>query len=224
MLRCPFISSTHNLTESIVPKVMPSPPFDISPLLADNPLMVTKKKQTKNIKKLYAEATYGIAIVLAVISLAIGIYFLLTNLIPTTLRKDRIDAIYASLNIGDDYSLVRSDVFGKKRVYEWDSSRTYSSSKSYTHNANVDVTVADLRAKIEAANFRYFDEPYPGSTYTQLHFKSAKGEYVRLTVSSKPRDDVLTGNTDPTDAEIAMDPNAGPSNVTIKVNLDDNNE
>jgi hypothetical protein len=198
--------------------------IDIFSQQTDNPLMVKSKKQTKPRKQKYQKSIYGIAIALAAVSISIGIFFLVTDIIPSANRAARINNIYDSLAIGDDYTVVRSDVFGKKRVYEWDTGRTYSSSKTYTHDADVDATVANLRQKIEAAGFTYFEEPYPGSTYVQLHFKSANGEYVRLTVSSKPRDTALQGSTSPNDDGFSIDPNTGPSNVTIKVNLDDNNE
>ena len=143
-------------------------------------------------------------------------------------RKDRIVAIYDSLKLGDEYQMVDSNVFGEKKVYEWDAGRTYSSSKEYEVGANVDVVIADLKKSIEAAGFHYFDEPYPGSWMYQYHFKSDKNEYIRLSVHSKPkwdasRDDALM-KRDFSDALFNMDPNAGPSSVTIKVNLDDNNE
>jgi hypothetical protein len=137
-------------------------------------------------------------------------------------RKDRIVAIYDSLDLSKhDYQITGKNVFGDKRPYEWDSSRSYSSSVNYIRRANVDTTAAELRTAIEKAGFTYFDEPYPGSAFKEYHFKSAQGEYVRLNVSSKPRDDAFRTNED---AAKNIDPNMGPSSVTIKVNLDDNNE
>jgi len=146
----------------------------------------------------------------------------------TAVRKDRIVAIYNSLKLDDTYQLTSQSVFGDKRVYEWDSGRSFSSSMQYAHGKNVDVTVAELTKAITNAGFVYFEEPYPGSMYVQLHFKSAKGEYIRMTVSSKVRDDALRNaylmGVTPTPAEYNLDKNIGPSNVTLKVNLDDNNE
>jgi hypothetical protein len=80
-----------------------------------------------------------------------------------------------------------------------------------------------LRKSIEAAGFRYFEEPYPGSAFTELHFRSSKNEYIRLNVSSKPYDDATMGKNIGV-AALSLDRNAAPSNVIIKVNLDDNNE
>jgi len=146
---------------------------------------------------------------------------------PVATRKARIVAIYDSLKLGPEYQLQTSDIFGDKRPYSYDASRTFSSSQTYVRGADVKTTVAALRTSIEAAGFTFFEEPYPGSSFTELHFKSAKNEYIRLNVSSKPRDDALRDsalmNTSLANV-VDMDSNAGPSNITIKVNLDDNNE
>lgn len=197
------------------------------------------KTQTKKATKLLHKKGYPfIAIGIALLMLVSGWagYYINTwqaKLIaaPTQERLIRINDIYDSFALDETkYQLVDSNVFGDKRVYEWDSGRTYSSAKTYTRGANVDVTVAEVRTAIEAAGFVYFGEPYPGSTFTELHFKSAKNEYVRLNVESKPRFDairnevLMKGATAISDAVITMDSNAGPSKVTIKVNLDDNNE
>ena len=189
--------------------------------------MVKKKslaKKSPRSNKKYQKSIYVIAIALAVVSIGIGIFFLISDVIPSAQRAARINAIYDSLSITDEYEPVRSDVFGKKRTYSWDAGRTYSSSKTFIRDAPVDVTVSELRRGIENAGFTFFEEPYPGSSYIQLHFKSAAGEYIRLTVSSQPRDNALLKDTSQNAAGFAIDPNTGPSNVTIKVNLDDNNE
>lgn len=185
-----------------------------------------KKKKTKKLKQGYFFISLGLV---AMAVLVVGA-FTFVNRVNVEARKDRIVAIYDSLKLGDEYQLTNSDVFGDKRVYEWDSSRTYSSSKEYVRGANVDVTIADLKKSIEAAGFHYFDEPYPGSWSYQYHFKSDKNEYIRLSVVSKPkwdagRNEILMNRENPTTyAFHSLDSNAGPSNVTIKVNLDDNNE
>jgi hypothetical protein len=137
-----------------------------------------------------------------------------------TARSDRILAIYKSLQLPSDYDLRSDHVFGDKRVYDWDPSRTYSSSRVYLRYANVDATVAELRPRIEAAGFAFFEEPYPNAVIKEYHFKSAKGEYIRLNVSSQTRDNDMRLHG----VNSSIDPNQGPSTVTIKVNLDDNNE
>lgn len=201
-------------------------------------LMVTKKKTRQTKKPHHAHKKHGFIIVaigiilLAFVSGVAGYHLntWLTNQSagPNNERLSRITNIYRSLALGDDYRFESSDIFGDKRVYEWDKSRTYSSSQTYQRGATVSETVADLRQKIEAAGFTYFEEPYPGSAYVQLHFKSAKAEYLRLTVSSKPRDDAIRSSVimqkDISSEAIELDKNTGPSNIVIKVNLDDNNE
>jgi hypothetical protein len=136
-------------------------------------------------------------------------------------RLDRINAIYDSLKLGSDFKLTNSNVFGNKRVYEWDGGRTYSSSKDFESCADVSDTVTKLTKSIEAAGFAYFENPYPGGADTELHYKSAKSEYIRINVSSKLRNDAFR---DDAKGKFNLDPNAGPSSVTVKVNLDDNNE
>jgi hypothetical protein len=193
-----------------------------------------KKSTKQSSKKGYTFIGIGIALLMVIGGLA-GYYIHTwqTNLAaaPAKTRLARINDIYKNLKLDENkYQLVDSKVFGDKRVYEWDAGRTYSSSKTYEHGADVNTTVSELRKDIEAAGFAYFEEPYPGSTFKELHFKSSKGEYIRLNVQSKPRFDALrneilmNGSGQISDSVISMNPNAGPSKVVIKVNLDDNNE
>ncbi len=164
----------------------------------------------------------GGVVVLAAILSAQTIF----NATVSAIRLSQINAIYTSLHLSNDYFLVSASVFGDKRVYSYDKGRTQSSVKVYSHEANVDVTVAELRKKIESAGYKFFEEPYPGSAQTELHFKSNDNRYIRLTVSSFSRDSVARSRDmnllkvyDETHSV-----NEGPSEVTIKVNLDDNNE
>ena len=143
-------------------------------------------------------------------------------------RLSRIKNIYANLNLGNDYTVTNAAVFGDKRVYSWDKSRTYSSEIDYLHGDTVSNTVADIDAKIKALGFVFIGEPYPGSHTTQYHYKSSDGEYIRLTVGSKQYYDALTNaaamKTDTDSALKDINTNSAPSQVIIKVNLDDNNE
>lgn len=200
---------------------------------------VTKKTTARKSKVVKARpltwrfyvVTIGIFVV--AVSAMIVIALLANNVIVgqnEKARLNRINDIYASLELDNkDYTHEQANVFGDKRVYEWDKSRTYSSVISYRHADTVSNTVAELDAKIKAAGFEFIDEPYPGSVYVQYHYKSAKNEYVRLTVESKPYQDAwynaaVMGNGEVPESVYEMDKNAGPSAVTIKVNLDDNNE
>lgn len=179
-------------------------------------------KITRN-SKLYRKAIYGVAAILLLGVVVLSVHYISTAYIPNTERKSRIEAIYANLQLDSSYVPTGSDVFGEKRVYSWDTGRTYSSTKKYQHDANVDTTVAELKSKIETAGFAYFDEPYPGSGSVQYHFKSGDGEYIRLTVSSQAYDNAAYDGNDAT-LPYETDANTGPSNVIVKVNLDDNNE
>jgi hypothetical protein len=180
---------------------------------------LSKKKQIKTIILTVLATTFVICLIGLILSIPT---------ITNHFRKERIETIYSSLNIPDDYYLQKQDVFGEKKVYDYDKSRTYSSSKEYLHGENVDVTAKKLKAAILNAGFKYIGEPYPGSVQLQYHFKSEKGEYIRLSVWGKPKNDAMQNKVIMkqalTDADYNVDGNAGPSKVIIKVNLDDNNE
>lgn len=184
----------------------------------------TKAKHTIKHKRFVIDAIIVAVVLLIASVVALFIYPSITN----ASRKERIVQIYDSLQLSDDYITTYDNVFGDKRVYEWDAGRTYSSSRHYLRGADVDVTTAELKKLITDAGFVFFDEPYPGAADTQLHFKSDKGEYIRLSVSSKLRDDDSQNKrlmgVAMTDADFNLDWNSGPSTVIIKVNLDDNNE
>ncbi|MGV9002030.1 MAG: hypothetical protein ACOH18_03715 [Candidatus Saccharimonadaceae bacterium] len=199
---------------------------------------VTKKATVKSSKvfKKPARLTWRfyvvtIGIFLVAVATIIVLAYLTAGMVArqnNQARLDRISAIYTSLNIGEDYNVEKTSVFGDKRIYEWDKSRSYSSEIDYVHGNTVSNTVADLDSKVKAAGFTFIDEPYPGSTSVQYHYKSNKGEYIRLSVSSKPYEDAwrnatAMGQEMPSNLD-AIDKNAGPAQVVIKVNLDDNNE
>ncbi len=139
-------------------------------------------------------------------------------------RESKIYAIYDSLNLGDTYRTVKQDVFGDKRVYSWDKNRTYASSIEYGHNDTPQNTAADLKSKIEAAGFVPAGSAYEGSVDPQYYYKNSKGNYVRVTVTSKYAQDAVIYGTLNNNDPLANHKNEAPSYVTIKVNLDDNNE
>lgn len=171
----------------------------------------------------------GIFVVSVAAVIVLGLFasrYLVTNI--NQARLDRINGIYTSLHLDDSYIVEKSNVFGDKRVYSYDKSRTYSSEMDYVHADTVSNTVAQLDAKIKAAGFMFFDEPYPGSAQIQYHYKSSNGEYIRLTVVSKPYLDAQMNagmmKQDVAAATKSLNANAGPTHIIIKVNLDDNNE
>ncbi len=142
-------------------------------------------------------------------------------------RLAQIKDIYSSLNIDDSYQVERVDVFGDKRPYGTDKTRTEFSTIEYIHGDTVGNTVADLDAKIKAAGFTSLGEPYPTAKEKHYHYKSADNEYIRLIVGSKPYLDAIRNSAAmeqaPSEEAKAMDLNAGPARVLIKVNLNDNN-
>jgi len=198
--------------------------------------MVKKKSSRTNKVKHVSVSPTHIMIKRSILGYAVLVFFLFATVTmswylvdrmiasrTSQTRVDRISAIYTSFNLGDSYRGASSNVFGDKRVYDWDKSRTYSSSIEYGHNDTVSNTYADLKKKVEAAGFKYFQTEYEGSIAQITEFKSDNGEYVRVSVESSEVRDMTTYGT-PTSVTDIIDTNAAPSYVTIKVNLDDNNE
>src|SRR5690606_27029814 len=135
-----------------------------------------------------------------------------------TQRLDRINEIYSSLNLSNEYAVQSSDVFGEKRVYAWDKERTKASTITYIRGETVSNTVAELDAKIKAAGFTYVETEQLASKRAQYQYKSPEGEYVHLRVASKPYRDALENasamSLNPQSETIQnMDRNAGPSRV-----------
>ncbi len=189
-----------------------------------------KKVRARPLTWKFYVVTIGIFLVSVASAVVIALY--VANSVTTQhtqARVDRINAIYASLNLDSSYIVQNSSIFGEKKVYDWDKSRSYASFVTYIHPETVDATSSELDGKIKAAGFAFIDEPYKGGAYVQYHYKSEQGEYIRLNVSSKPRDDAiqnafLMNRNEIPDSVYEIDTNAGPSTVVIKVNLDDNNE
>ena len=141
-----------------------------------------------------------------------------------TARRQRIIAIYNSLNLPNTYTLVDENIFGDKRQYSWDKGRTMASSRLYTHGVAPGPTFGELVQLVDAAGFTFVDEPYPNAIDKEMHFKDAQGEYLRLKVSSKPRDDALRAAGPNGNLAGVPDGMGGPSNVMIEINLNDNND
>ena len=196
----------------------------------------TSKKKQRRVSRPRTVVIGVLAVLTALAAASVLLYLSLTYMhrVEIEQRLERITAIYDSLQLSsDEYIVQQADVFGDKRPYEWDEGRTYSSVVRYVHGDTLENTVTELDAAIKAAGFTFIDEPYPGSIgNVQYHYTSDEGAYVRLTVSSKQRLEAFQNATimgeldDETIEELnaSIDPNAGPVNVTIKVNLDDNNE
>lgn len=139
-------------------------------------------------------------------------------------RRERISSVYTNLNLDNSYRPAKSDVFGDKRPYEWGKGRSFSSSIEYGHNDTPANTRAELTKKIEQSGFKKIGEAYENSASPQIHFKNDDGVYLRLTVTSGyVHNSLVYGNF--AEGETFLDhKDEAPSYVTIKVNLDDNNE
>ncbi len=194
----------------------------------------TKKTTAQKRRKLVLRKRQWLFASLLVLILA-GAIYVFTSYAYLTLyekpRQARIKEIYASLNLPEDYSAQRGEIFGEKRVYEWDQGRSESSWIEYIHAGTVNETIVELDGLAKAAGLSFIDEPYPGAIGSkQFHYKSDRGEYVRISVSDKTRDDafqnfVLMNPYAPIPESVtAISGKDGPSIVIIKVNLDDNNE
>lgn len=139
-------------------------------------------------------------------------------------RKEQILTIYDSLHLGDKYNEVRYNVFGDKRVYVWDDNRTSSSSIEYTRSDTPQNTLADLKQRIEAAGFSPAGSAYVGSPSPQYYYKNDAGNYIRVQVTSKYVQDATMYRLDTAADPLLNHKDEAPTYVTIKVNLDDNNE
>lgn len=199
-------------------------------------LMAKKsKKSTQKIKHVSLSPTH-VMIKRSIVSYAVLVFllfatvafswYLIDRMITSQInqsRYDHISSIYTSLNLGDSYRIAASNVFGDKRVYDWDKGRTYSSSVEYGHNDTVANTIADLKNKVEAAGFSFVQAEYDGSIARVDEYKNSDGVYVRIHVENSEVRGMMTYGT-PSSVSDILDTNAAPSYVVIKVNLDDNNE
>jgi hypothetical protein len=199
-------------------------------------MATTKKTPTSKKKLIPAKArpvtwkfyVVSIGIFLVAVTSVIVIGLLAAHSIAShqaNARYDRINDIYTAIKLDDSYSLESKNIFGDKRLFATDDKRTHSSEMTYTKGATVQQTVTELDNKIKASGFEFVEQPYPGSFAPVYDYKSDKGEYLRLRVSSKPYFDAVKNTllmkNEFTKDLMALDKNAGPSNVSIKVNLDD---
>jgi hypothetical protein len=170
----------------------------------------------------------GLSIVVVAVLLGLIFSLIIIPRITNNIRLNRINEIYASITLPATVYNENDSVFGDKRVYPYDAGRSQSSQKVFVVGKTVKDTFNELDAAIKSAGYVAFEEPYPGSVFREEHYKSDRNEYIRLNVSSKLRDDAFQNSywmTGKTSADVfKIDPNAGPSTVTLKVNLDDNNE
>lgn len=141
------------------------------------------------------------------------------------LRYNEIVKIYRNLNLDDSYRVASSNIFGDKRNYEYDKGRSYASSMEYGRNATLTDTVNDLRSKAEKAGFSYVQTEYEGSVSPVHQYKNSRGHWLRIQVEpSVNHDDAVYGTKNFKFESTEQVQPMSPVYVTIKVNLDNNNE
>lgn len=143
-------------------------------------------------------------------------------------RLSRINDIYKSIQLPDNLYFYEETIFGDKRSYPNAPEVTFASRKSFVIPKTVTETADSLDAAILNAGYSKIETLHPGSTSKEHHYKTDRGEFIRLTVSSKTRDDMASNellmNGSFSEAFYKLDPNAGPSRVILKVNLDSDSE
>jgi len=191
---------------------------------------LSKKRQAANHADHHIRhrITIGVGIVIIAALVGLVLSLLVIPKINSDIRLHRINEIYSSIQLPENTYFNDATVFGDKRPYDYDSDRSTASVKTFVVAKTVNDTFAEIDAAIKAAGYTQFEEAYPGSTSKEFHYKTDRGEYIRLNVSSKLRGDAASNeilmNGKFSDEFFKIDPNAGPSRVTLKVNLDDNNE
>jgi hypothetical protein len=186
----------------------------------------TKQQHLKHQKQHRTIIGLGIVVVAVLVGLILALTLLPT--IKNDARLNRINEIYSSITLPQHTFLPTNNIFGDKRTYDYDKSRSYASQKKFVVAKTVAETFGEMDKAIKAAGYTQFEEAYPGSTIKEFHYKTSRGEFIRLNVSSKLRNDAALNdqlmNGKFTEDFFKIDPNAGPSTVILKVNLDDNNE
>ena len=196
--------------------------------------MVKLRNPTKLTHHLYLKhqkqhrTILGLGVIL--LAVLVGFILILTILpkIHNDARLNRINEIYSSITLPYPTAFKTENIFGDKRTYDYDKTRSYASQKKFVVAKIVTETFGAIDKAIKAAGYTAFEEAYPGSSSKEYHYKSSRGEYLRLNVSSKLRNDAASNellmNGKFSEDFFKIDPNSGPSAVSLKVNLDDNNE
>jgi hypothetical protein len=182
-----------------------------------------KSNKVWSTKRLVA---YPVIIFVAFILIALSAYTISSLVVnyQGNQRQSKIEDVYSSLNLDDSYRSESSNILREKVVYEWDASRSYSSVMTFGRNAGREETFQDLKSKIEAAGFEQIEGPGYGDIARQDHYKNSAGQYIRVTVETRAMYDSILYGTDYPEATSEAALETGPVHVTIKVNLDDNNE
>lgn len=172
----------------------------------------------------------------SILSYAVLVFFLFTTLSMSAFlinrlivnkhnsnRYNYITAVYDGLKLGSDYREISSNVFGEKRTYAGDKKRSYASSIAYGHNDTPVNTSADLKKRAEAAGFTYVQTSHEDTANPVMEFKNKDDQWLRIAVTSKSTQDAYMYRLPAGDPATDHSSEA-PSYVTIKVNLDSNND
>lgn len=190
------------------------------------------KKQTHRRSTRKTPVKGILIVVLTAIVLGLAVWGVQSLLVAQTqARLERIEAIYANLNLEpQEYALTSSSIFGERKPYDSGKEGSRASSVSYVHSDSVSATFARLDKKIRAAGFTFVSEPNPGSIEKQYRYKAKSGEYLHLVVvrqvfaDATTQESVANSDLDLAMKETGGDIEQGPSKVTIRVNLDHNTE
>ena len=139
-------------------------------------------------------------------------------------RLQQIIAIYDNLKLEDTYKKQKVSIFGDKRTYDWDKSRTFASSVEYTGSSTPTDTRAAIRTKVKAAGYSFVQTEYEGSIQPIDEYKNTAGNWIRVAVMSQYVHDKFVHGDYDTNNPLINHANESPSYITLKVNLDDNNE
>lgn len=184
--------------------------------------MATKKNQ----KKKQTTNRSNLLVVLIIVIVAAVLVVALAYAIPSIVHKNReahVKSIVASLELDESYIKQKEFIYGDKRPNGLNGDKDKSSYVAYVRGANVDRTVDDLRQKIEAAGFKFERDKNPNGAIVHYQFRSESGEILYLSVSSKLRNDAIQNANlmgQNVDASNSINTNAGPSEITIKIDID----
>lgn len=184
-------------------------------------------KQQQNKHHIRHRIIVGLSVV--VVALLLGLIFTLIIIpkIHNDIRLNRINEIYSSIKLPQNVYAEADTVFGDKRIYSYDTSKSIPSSETFVVAKTVTDTFNTLDTAIKAAGYTPLAQANPDTVTKEAHYKTGKGEYIILNVESKLRLDAFQNElwmNDKSGGFNQIDSNAGPSLVTLKVNLDDNNE
>jgi hypothetical protein len=180
-----------------------------------------KKLITKNKEKviLYTSIIAATAIVVTIVCL------LVLPIVNNNIRKDRIISIMNSLKFDSQKCYFHGEYLrGQSMTLNWVVNKNTVYSRNYACNAKVGATVVYVKKLATSAGLIYVGDPYPGGFVHTIDYRTTKYEYLRISISSKLRDDAfynrsnmgISTSTPDLDGMV----NSGPTNVMIDVNLD----